>query len=428
MSRRTIPAVLGVLAALAAPEARAQTVAITNAKIYTAAGPAIERGTVVIQAGRIAAVGANVAVPAGAQVVDGTGKVVTPGFFDAATGLGAVEVGAVQGTNDLSANEPRISAAFSVADGINPFSTVIPVQRVEGITRAAVVPSLAGRNAHSIIAGQGIVIDLGTDPATMIGRAPVAMYAVLGAQGAAIAGGARGAAVLELREALQDAKDYAANRRAFESNQRRQYALSRLDLEALVPVVQGRLPLVLDVNRASDILAALRLAKEYDLKLVLSNVQEGWRVAHDIARAHVPVILNPMDNLPDFEWVGATLENAGRLANAGVAVSFATFDSHNARDLKQFAGNAVSYGMPYDAALRAVTVNPARVFGIADRYGTLEPGKDADVVVWSGDPFELTTRVERVYIKGREMPKETRQTELLQRYRQLDDGPVQYRK
>ncbi|HEX7125050.1 MAG TPA: imidazolonepropionase, partial [Thermodesulfobacteriota bacterium] len=346
MRRRTVLAALALLAGLAARDAHAQTVAITNAKIYTVAGPVIERGTVVIQDGKIAAVGANVAVPAGAQVVDGSGKVVTPGFFDASTGLGAVEIGAVQGTNDLSVNEPHISAAFSVADGINPFSTVIPVQRVEGITRAAVAPSVGGRNAHSIIAGQGIVIDLGTDPASMIDRSPAAMYAVLGSQGAEIAGGARGAAILELREALQDAKDYAANRRAFESNQRRAYALSRLDLEALVPVVQGRLPLVLDVDRASDILAALRLAREYDLKLVLSGVQEGWRVANEIARAHVPVILNPIDNLPDFEWVGATLENAGRLANAGVDVSFATFDSHNARDLKQFAGNAVSYGMP----------------------------------------------------------------------------------
>ncbi|MBX6365634.1 MAG: amidohydrolase family protein [Gemmatimonadetes bacterium] len=428
MRRRTVSAVLALLAGLAARDAHAQTVAITNAKIYTIAGPVIERGTVVIQDGKIAAVGANVAVPAAAQVVDGSGKIVTPGFFDASTGLGAVEIGAVRGTNDLSVNEPHLSAAFTVADEINPFSTVIPVQRVEGITRAAVAPTVGGRNAHSIIAGQGAVIDLGTDPTSMVDRAPAAMHVVLGSQGAEIAGGARGAAILELREALQDAKDYAANRRAFEANQRRPYALSRLDLEALIPVVEGRLPLVVKVDRASDILTVLRVAREYNVKLVLSGVQEGWRVAPEIARAHVPVILNPIDNLPDFEWVGATLENAGRLANAGVDVAFATFDSHNARDLKQFAGNAVSYGMPYDAALRAVTVNPARIFGIADRYGTLEPGKDADVVLWSGDPFELTTRVERVYIKGREMPKETRQTELLERYRTLDDGPVQYRR
>lgn len=422
MSRRTLVVAAALL--LAAGAASAQSIAITNAKIYPIAGPAIERGTIVIRDGKIAAVGANVPVPAGARVVDATGKIVTPGFFDASTGLGAAEIGAVRSTNDLSTQNKRITAAFTTVDAINPFSTVIPVQRVGGVTRAVVAP---GRGS-SLISGQGIVIDLGTEGVPgMIERSPAAMYASLGSAGAQLAGGSREAAILELEEALQDAKDYAANRRAFEARERRDYALSRLDLEALVPVVEGKLPLVVSVDRASDILAALRLAKQYGLDLILSGAQEGWRVADEIARAGVPVVMNPMDNLPDFEYVGTTLENAGRLAKKGVTVAFATFDSDNARDIKYFAGNAVSYGMPYDEALKAVTVNPAKIFGIADRYGTLEPGKDADVVVWTGDPFETTTLVDRVFIKGVEMPKETRQTELLDRYMTLDGTPSSFK-
>ena len=139
-----------------------------------------------------------------------------------------------------------------------------------------------------------------------------------------------------------------------------------------------------------------------------------------LARRGVPVVINPMDNLPGYEQLHITLENAARLARAGVDIAFATFDAHNARNIKQLAGNAVSYGMPHDAALRAVTVNPARIFGVAANYGTLEAGKDADIVIWSGDPFEFSTTAEQVFIRGEEMPKNHRQGDLLDRYRTLD--------
>jgi imidazolonepropionase-like amidohydrolase len=195
--------------------------------------------------------------------------------------------------------------------------------------------------------------------------------------------------------------------------------VSRLDLEALVPVVRGEIPLAITANRASDILAALRLARETNVRLILQGAAEGWLVAREIAAANVPVVINPLSNIPTFDALGITFENAARLHAAGVRVVLASFDSHNARNLKQIAGNAVSHGMPHEAALRAVTLEPARVWGIADRYGSIEPGKDADLVVWSGDPFELTTLVEHVFIRGLQMPKETRQTELLQRYRQI---------
>lgn len=413
----------GALGLVSRPAA-GQVVALTNGKIYPVSGPAIERGTVLIRDGRIVAVGTDVPVPAGARVLDVAGKIVTPGFMDAATSLGVVEIGAVRATNDAAVQNPRITAAFNAADAIDPFSTLIPIERVEGITRAVVAPGGRG-----LITGQGIAIDLGTEGMPhMIDRTPVAMYVDLSSTGARAAGGSRAAAVLMLREALADARDFAANRRAYESNARRSYALSRLDLEALVPVVQGRVPLAVHVERAADILEALRLAREENVGLILQGVADGWVVADQIARARVPVIIDPLRNLPDFEARGATLENAGRLAQAGVEVALATFDAHNARNVKYYAGSAVAYGMPYDAALRAVTVAPARIFGIADRYGTLQPGKDADVVVWSGDPFELSTLVEHVFIKGVEMPAETRQRELLRRYRALDSIPPAYKR
>jgi len=426
-NRRSLPAtrLAAALVLAAALPASAQTIAITNGKVYPVAGPVIERGTVVIRDGRIAAVGVNVPVPAGARIIDATGKVVTPGFMDAATGLGVVEVEAVRQTNDQSEDNKRITAAFNMADAVDPFSTLIPIERVEGITRAAVAP---GFGTGQLIKGQGIVIDLGTEGLPgMVDRSPAAMYVDLGSAGARVAGGSRAAAILLLRQALDDARDYAANRRAFDANARRAFALSRLDLEALQPVVRGELPLAIQANRAADILEALRFAREEKVKLILTGAEDGWVVADQIARAGVPVVIDPQANLPDFEARGTTLQNAARLARAGVPVAFATFDEHNARNVKYFAGNAVAYGMPYDAALRAVTAEPARIFGIADHYGTLEPGKDADVVVWSGDPFELTTLVEHVFIKGREMPADTRQRELLQRYRTLDGTAPEYK-
>lgn len=404
----------------------AQSVAITNARIHTVSGAPIERGTVVIRDGKIAAVGASVSVPAGARVIDAAGKIVTPGLLDSHTNVGTVEIPlGAEGTDDSSTNDDEITAAFNVADNLNPFSTKIPVTRVEGITRVVVAPG----NGRSLIAGQGVLADLGTQgPRITIYRDPVAMFAALGERGAQLSGGgARSAAILRLKEALQDARDYAANRAAFESAQRREYALSRLDLEALVPVVRGQLPLVINVNRASDILSALNLGREYNLKLILSGVAEGWMVARDIANANVAVITDPMRNLPSFESLGITLENAARMNAAGVNLVFASFDYHEFRGIRQQAGNAVSYGLPFDAALRAVTLNPARLWGIADRYGSLEVGKDADVVVWSGDPFEVTTTVEHVFINGREISKETRQEALFQRYRRVGgDLPPAY--
>jgi imidazolonepropionase-like amidohydrolase len=427
MMRRLLLLSLLVLAALAGSlPATAETVVITGATIHTL-GPqgTIQNGTLVIEDGRIRAVGSSVAVPAGVRRIDARGKVVTPGLFDSLSRLGVVEVGAVEGTRDARVEDDRITAAFTVVDAFNPRSVLIPVNRIEGLTRAVVAPN----PGKSLIAGQGAIITLG-GPGDYLVRSPVAMFAVLGETGSRLAGGSRSAALLRLKEAFQDALDYAANRKAFETGDRRPYILSRLDLEALLPVVKGQLPLVIFVDRASDIESALRLAKDWKLKLILASVNEGWKVADQIAAAKVPVLLNPMDDLPaSFESVGATLENAARLHKAGVTFAFMTGDAHNARNLKQEAGNAVAYGLPWEAALAAITSVPARIWGISDHYGTLEPGKDADVVIWDGDPLELSTFADVVFIRGKEIPMKSRQTELRDRYKDLGGAvPPAYKK
>jgi imidazolonepropionase-like amidohydrolase len=385
--------------------------------VLTGDGTAIESGTVVIRGGKIVAVGANVAVPQGATVIDGTGKVVTPGFIESNTNLGIVEIPlSAEGTADQVSTDPGIGAAFTVVDAFNPFSTAIPVTRVDGITRAVVVP---GGTGH-ILQGQAALFDLGGEHApASVTRTPVAMMAALGEAGAGIAGGSRATAMLRLREVLQDAIDFSRNRVAWNARQRREYVRGRLDLEALRPVVTGQLPLAIQANRASDLLAAMRLADEFKLKIVLVGAAEGWTVAGELARRNVPVVLKPLTDIPSFDALNATLDNAARLRAAGVTVLLSSFDTHRAGTLRQEAGNAIAYGLDRNEALRAVTLAPAQVWGVAASTGSLEAGKDADIVVWSGDPFELTTHAEKVFIRGREMPMRTRQTELLERYRTI---------
>ena len=397
--------------------ASAATIAITNGRVFPVSGAPIERGTVLIRGRQIAAVGASVPVPAGATVIDAAGKIVTPGFIESDTQIGIVEIPlGADGTDDQSSTDKDLSAAFDVVDSFNGESTVIPVTRVEGITRAVVAPSGSGH----VILGQGALFDLsGAMVPDSIVKAPVAMFANLGEAGAASEGGSRASAMLRLREALQDALDFARNRLAWSTAQRRPYARGRLDMEALGPVVRGELPLAINANRASDLLAAMRLADEFHLKLVLMGAAEGWRVSSELARRKVPVVVKPLTDIPSFDALGATLENPARLSKAGVTLVLSSFDTHNARNLRQEAGNAISYGLDREAALRAVTLEPARVWGVSDGLGSLDVGKEADVVVWSGDPFELTTGPEHVFIAGREMSKDTRQRQLFEKYRVL---------
>ncbi|HYH82219.1 MAG TPA: amidohydrolase family protein [Longimicrobium sp.] len=408
---------------LAAGPAAAQTIAITGGTVYPVSGPAIRGGTVLIQGGRIVAVGAGIAVPAGAQRIDATGKWVTPGLFESSTNLGLLEVSAVGETNDYEIRdvEPgrgdQVAAAFNVSDGINPRSMVIPVSRIAGITTAVSRPS------GGLIAGQAIAIDLaGNRLEEMLIASPVAMFASLSESSREAGGGARGGQTMRLREVLEDARVWARNPQAFERGESREYSVSRLDLAALQPVLAGRLPLAVEAHRASDIQTTLRIGREYGLKLVIVGGTEAWMVAADLAQARVPVLVKVLNNLPNsFESLGATYENASRLRRAGVQVAITTGETFKAYNIRQEAGNAVAYGLPWDEALRSITLAPAQIFGVADRYGSLEAGKVANVVVWDGDPLELLTRVSHVIIRGREVPLVSRETQLRDRYRRIDD-------
>jgi imidazolonepropionase-like amidohydrolase len=414
---------------LTALQAHSETWAITGARVHTL-GPqgVLEGATVLLRDGRIVSVGNDVAVPPDARVVDAAGKIVTPGFYDAHGYLGIVEVSLVAETVDRIQAGTRYTASFRVSDAINPRSSLIPVNRIEGITRALVTPVSTPETLSSPIAGLGAVIHLGGPEDFLVGR-DAALYVHLGEEGSLLSGGARGLTLMYLRELLEDARDLARHRADYEAGQRREYGASRLDLEALADTLETKRPVVVVVNRASDILSALRMADEFGLELVVVGGGEAWMVAHELAAAGVPVILDPLENLPArFETLGATLENAARLHAAGVEIAFAIGESHNARNMRQAAGNAVANGLPYEAALAAMSINPARIFGQSGTSGSLEPGKDADLVVWDGDPLELGSVAERVFIRGRDIPMESRHTLLRDRYRDLDMPlPPQYR-
>lgn len=404
-----------------------QTVAITGGRVLSATGAPIENGTVLIRDGRIVSVGANVVVPADARRVNAAGKWVTPGLINAATQLGLVEVGAEAPTRDAAARgQDNIAAAFTVWEGLNPASVLLAPARDEGITTVLVTPG------GGLISGQAAVVDLVDGSLTdMLVSAPVAMVAQI--EDASAAGvGARAELLVKLREVLEDARAYARRRADFERAATRDFAASRLDLEALVPVLERRLPLIVAADRASDIEAALRLARDFNLRIILAGAAEGWMVADRIAAARVPVMTGAMNNIPgSFSTLGAAQESAGLLRRAGVEVVIIGDNgvsdpfTFNVRNLKQEAGNAVAYGMTWDDAFRAVTIAPARVLGLADRYGSLEAGKVANVVVWSGDPFEFGTRAEHVFVRGREITTPNRQELLEQRYRTL---PPDYRR
>jgi imidazolonepropionase-like amidohydrolase len=418
--RPFLKALLALSLGGAAPAA-AQTLAITHADLLTM-GPAgeIKSGVVLIRGGKITAVGADLPIPAGAQVIDAGGKIVTPGLVSTNTPIGVVEVEDVEPTDDQATASDKLSAAFDVQYAINPQSLVIPIARLGGITDAVATPSLPFDRGHSrkdmVFAGQAAVFALaGDDP---VERPKAGMVLEMGEAGAGAAGGGRGAEFVLLRAIFDDVRDYAKNRGAYDHNQSRSYDLSREDLEALIPVVEGREPLVVTVHRAADILQVLKLAKEQHLKLVLEGAEEGWRVAPQIAAAGVPVMIYGAADLPNsFETLGSTLENAARLNAAGVMIALETPPLFTGGRTPRFdAGRAVAHGLPYGAALAAITLNPAKMWGVSDRIGSLEVGKDADLVVWDGDPLETTSAPTAILVKGAVQPLRSRDLDLRDRY------------
>lgn len=413
---------------LGAASAPAQTVAIIGGTVYPVSGPPIARGTVLIRDGQIAAVGTDVAIPADAQRIDATGRWVTPGLFNAATRLGLIEVGQVAETRNASArttDTDRVNAAFRVWEGINPLSVQFAAARNEGVTTVGVRPQ------GGFVAGQSAVIDIvdGGTTADMLVRAPVAMALSAGSnQGAGV--GSRGELWLRVRELFDDVRAYQRGRAAFERGETRELAASRSDLEALIPVLEGRMLLAIEADAAADIENALGLAREYALRIAIVGGADAWQVADKLAAARVPVLAGAMNNIPDsFASLGARQENPGLLRRAGVAVSLlgtgSDPDAQNVRNIRQEAGNAVAYGMSWEDALRAITLAPAELYGVADRLGSLQVGRSANVVVWSGDPFEFGTVAEHVFVRGRAVRTPSRQDMLMERYRTL---PPSYRR
>lgn len=439
--------ILGAAAtlALAAPAFAQELTAFTGGRVLTGTS-VIENGTVVIQNGRVVSVGTG-AAPAGARIIDARGKVVAPGFVAVDSGLGASEVSSVNGSDDLSNGANSISASFDVSYGLDPWSITLPVARLGGVTRAIVTPSPAGGGGGNhqddgdadfagvpgggfqspgLFAGQAAIIHLGQGTDILV-KARVAMVAPFGEAGASIAGGARGAEFTQFKETLAEVRLYARNKAAYDRAGLRDLSLSRADLEALIPVANGTLPLIVTVHRAADIQQVLRLAREEGVKLILDSAEEGWLVADQIAAANVPVLLNPISNLPsNFEMRAARMENAAALNAAGVLIAIKGNEGsiHRARETRYNAGNAVSHGLPYAAAIAAITVNPARIFGEAGQFGELKAGAAADVVVWSGDPLEPLSQAEAVYVAGQAQPLTSRQYMLRDRYRNGGQGAM----
>ena len=417
----------------------AENVAIVGGRVVTMGNDGIiENGTVLIEGRRIAAVGAGIAVPNGYRIIDASGMTVTPGLMNAATTLGLEEVSLEGATVDYISNsggrftgnstDAPFFAAFDVSYAYNPNATSVAVTRMEGITRAVLKPSAGA----SIFGGSAAVVDLSDN----IDARPipgVAMVVDLGSRGGREAGGSRAGAMIYLMRALSEAERLSRRGERSLPTRERDSVVSQIDAEALIPVIKGDMKLMISVSRASDIIQTLRLTERFsDIEMILVGAQEGWMVANRIAAKNVPVIIDATANLPSsFDALASTYSNAGRLAKSGVKVLFVAqgFDgSANARLLPQAAGIAVAHGMSWQDAMAAITTNPAEVFGINNSYGSLVRGKDADVVVWDGDPLEVMSAPTVVFIKGQDMPLTSRQTELRDRYIELGiDKPFAYK-
>ncbi len=409
--------------------ASAQTIAIVGGTVHTV-GPAgtIENATILIEDGVITAVGKNISTPSGATIINAAGKIVTPGLFTPYGQLGLVEIGNSAGPLDALQRGEQFTAGFEIADAFNPRSTLIAVNRIEGVTRALIAPQAGrtdeqGRSSH-VISGLAAVVNLGDQPGHIDKRA-AALVVSLGERGSRLAGASRVSALLVLRNALDEAIDYRANKNAFERGQRRDYIYSIADLEALQGVLTGDIPLLAHVERASDMEVLIRLTAQYGIRAIIMGGTEAWMIADQLAAAHIPVLMAPTANLPaNFDRINARRDAAGLLVSAGVKIGFAGPQSqtHNARNITQSAGNAVSEGLSWDDALRAITLAPAEIYGLADQIGSIEAGKQADIIIWPGDPLELTNYPEKVFIKGNSISMVSRQTLLRDRYLQTDTG------
>ena len=414
--RRTRPASATaalLLAALLPLAAAAQDVLIRNATVHTATARGTLQGTdVLVQDGRIAAIGSGLAAGS-AQVVDAQGQPLTPAFFGGITGIGIEEVSGESSTRDASlalgenAKDITVRPEFDVTLAYNPESILLPVARVEGIGYTLLS---AGTTAGgSIIGGQGALVRLdgGPDPA-----GPKVLFVALGAGASNLSGSSRAGQWMLLEQMV----DEAQGRIPADSN----FALlTPAGRATLGRFLENRGLVVVEVDRAADIRQLLRWSRRHRVRIAISGGAEAWKLASQLAEADVPVFVDPLANLPgNFDRLGATLDNAARLHAAGVRVGFtqAGDASHNARKVRQLAGNAVANGLPWEAALAGLTRIPAQAFGAGERMGAIAVGQTADLVLWSGDPLDVAHTARQTWLGGRAMPMRSRQTELRDRY------------
>jgi imidazolonepropionase-like amidohydrolase len=422
----------GICLAASAQSQPSSVIAITHAKIFTMAGTPIEDGTLVIRDGKVAAVGANVEVPTGAQVIDAKGLQVYPGLFDPITQMGLSEISAVNATVDTAETgvyNPDVVAATAVF----PSSEHIPVTRASGITEVLAVPDSGGFDgggSRGVIGGQASAIHMaGWTINEMTIKRSVAMviswpeiqtrsfdFATFSRKDKPYTEAKQDyeKQVNELTDYLDRARHYAqAMGHGGPSDFQRD-----VKLEALAPVVRGQLPVLVFADRARDIKNAVEYCDKQKLKMILAGGEEAYKVKDLLRSKGVPVILRPTLSLPSEEDdpYDRLLSQPAELAAAGIRFAFGSFDNSFARRLGQQAANAVAYGLPYDEALKAVTVYPAEIFGVADQVGTLETGKVANVIVTNGDPLEITTEVKYLFIKGQRTSLENRHQRLYEKY------------
>jgi imidazolonepropionase-like amidohydrolase len=407
----------------------AEPLAIVNARAYTGDAPEpVEHATIVVDDGRIVSVTPGGAAPPGARIVDARGGIVTAGLMGAATQLGLVELYSLKETADQAVSKGPLGASFDVEYAINANSTVVTQARADGLTRAVSYPT---GSADLPFSGLGALLRL-DDSTDLIERPKAGLFIVVGGVAALQGGGSRSAQWQLIRNAFDEAKKYRPSDKV---GGPRDQVLDRLDIEALQPVVAGRVPVAIFANRESDIRQAVQLGKDYGLRVTIYGGTEAWRVAALLAASNVGVVLDPFANLPmSFDDLGARADNAALLQRAGVTIAFyvpGIHQNHNVGSaIREAAGVAVANGLPWNDALRAITVNPARLWGIDDHYGRLARGQDADLVLWDGDPLEPSSAPLAVYVRGRAVPLDTRQKALRDKYSPLhrqDPWPPAYR-
>lgn len=366
----------------------------------------IQNADILIRDGRIQGVGPDLNVPADATVIEAGGRPVTPGLFGGITAHGLVEISAVENSVDSTLKDPGMRPEFDVTPAYNPASSAIPVTRIEGVTWSL----LGAGQSESIIGGQGRAVSLDGGYRSFMGEK--ILFISTGGSASSKSGGSRAAQWMLLEQAISEAE---AEMKWLPSP-----LLTPAGRTALESYLSGG-TVVFNAHRASDILQVIAFAEKHGLRAILNGGTEAWKVADELAAAGVPVILNPLSNLPsNFDMLGARLDNAALLNEAGVTIAFSGFETHQARKQRQGAGNAVANGLPWEAALAALTANPADILGLEQGFGRIEPGSPADIVIWSGDPLEITSAAEQVILGGRAIGMVSRQTLLRDRYLQAN--------